>query len=141
MLDNSKRPGTRPTIVLTTDGLANRNLATPFRTGGTGTHLLDYDGNGTADYTTNNAAAQYTLMKAKEAVDVGYTIHCMTVGLGADQQSVTAIAWLDADLTSTSPVISRWRDGGRRAGRVQQDRRLRPAGQARSGMTAGLGRG
>lgn len=94
MLDNSKRPGTRPTIVLMTDGLANRNSSYSMPNSWNWNTLFDYDGNGVADYSSSNAAAQYTLVKAKEAVDAGYTIHCLTVGLGADQELMTAIAWL-----------------------------------------------
>ncbi|AMV21065.1 pilus assembly protein TadG-related protein [Planctomyces sp. SH-PL14] len=94
MLDNSKRPGTRPTIVLMTDGLANRNGTLQMPNGWNWNTLFDYDNNGTADYTTTNTAAQYALVKAKEAVDAGYTIHCMSVGLGADQDLMSAIAWL-----------------------------------------------
>ena len=94
MLDTSKRPGTRPTIILMTDGLANRNPT--FAMPGTWNWdtLFDYNGDGLADYSSSNDSAKYTLMKAKEAVDAGYTIHCITVGLGADQQLMTAVAWL-----------------------------------------------
>ncbi len=94
MLDNSKRPGTRPTIILMTDGLANRYPTYQMPGNWNWDTLFDYNGDGLADYSTSNDAAKYTLMKAKEAVDAGYTIHCLTVGLGADQQLMTAVAWL-----------------------------------------------
>lgn len=94
MLDTSKRPGTRPTIILMTDGLANRNSSFQLPVGWDWNTLFDYDGNGTADYSTTNTSARYALVKAKEAVDAGYTIHCMSVGLGADQELMSAIAWL-----------------------------------------------
>jgi len=94
MLDHSKRPGTRPTIILMTDGLANRNPTFTMPGNWNWNTLFDYNGDGTADYTASNDSAKYTLMKAKEAVDAGYTIHCLTVGIGADQQLMSAIAWL-----------------------------------------------
>ena len=94
MLDNSKRPGTRPTLVLMTDGLANKYSTYSLPKNWNWNTLFDYDNNGAADYTTSNTSAQYALVKAKEAVDAGYTIHCLTVGLGADQNLMKAIAWL-----------------------------------------------
>ena len=94
MLDNSKRPGTRPTLILMTDGLANKYSSYSMPKTWNWDTLFDYDNNGSADYSTTNASAQYALIKAKEAVDAGYTIHCLTVGLGADQNLMKAIAWL-----------------------------------------------
>ena len=94
MLDSSKRPGTRPTIVLMTDGLANQNPSFTMPQSWNWNTLFDYVGDGVADYSTSNNSASYALLKAKEAVDAGYTIHCLTVGIGSDQELMTAIAWL-----------------------------------------------
>jgi hypothetical protein len=94
ILDASKRPGTRPTIVLMTDGLANKYSSYTTPSGWSFDTLFDYDGDGHSNYTTSDNSAMYTLIQAKAAVDAGYTIHCLTVGTGADQNLMTAIAWL-----------------------------------------------
>ena len=65
--------------------------------------LFDYDGDGSANYTTTNTNAMYGLMRAKEAVDAGYTIHTMTVGLGGDPTYMEAIAHLGGGITITVP--------------------------------------
>ena len=63
--------------------------------------LTDYDGDGDADYTTNNKHKQYAFYEAKQAIDAGYTIHTMSVGAGADRDLMEAIAnagkgiWID----------------------------------------------
>ena len=82
------------TIVLMTDGLANQNPSFSMPQNWNWNTLFDYDNDGVADYSTSNNSARYALLKAKEAVDAGYTIHCLTVGIGSDQELMTAIAWL-----------------------------------------------
>ncbi|MBX3443124.1 MAG: hypothetical protein KF774_12025 [Planctomyces sp.] len=95
LLDSSKRPGTRPTILLMTDGLANvRDNSYSLPGNWNWNELFDYDGDGTADYTTNDSFCRYALGMAKEAVDAGYTIHTLSVGAGADTNLMRAIAWL-----------------------------------------------
>ena len=96
------RYGARPTILLMTDGLANRS---PDGWSLPGTwdwsELTDYNGDGVADYTTSNVHKQYAFWQMKQAVDLGYTFHTMSVGTGADRDLMKAIAfagggqWID----------------------------------------------
>ena len=65
--------------------------------------LFDYDGDGVANYTTSDSNALYGLMRAKEAVDAGYTIHTMTVGVGGDPTYMEAVAHLGGGITITVP--------------------------------------
>ncbi len=100
MLDASARPGTRPTILVMTDGNPNvTDSGWSFPNNWDWNELFDYDGDGSGDYYTSNSAARYALVRAKEAVDAGYTIHTMTVGSGADPSLMRAIAWLGQGIT------------------------------------------
>lgn len=102
LLTNYGRYGARPTIVLMTDGNANVNDPNwSLPQGWDWSELTDYDGNGEPDYTTTDEDKLYAIGKAKEAVDLGYTIHTMSVGANADRDMMRAIAfigggiWLD----------------------------------------------
>jgi Flp pilus assembly protein TadG len=104
LLDASARPGTRPTILLITDGLANvKDNSYVFPASWNWNTLFDYNGDGVADYTSSDAYAKYALGKAKEAVDAGYTIHTMSVGMDADVNLMKAIAWLGHGVAITVP--------------------------------------
>ncbi|QDT52840.1 von Willebrand factor type A domain protein [Caulifigura coniformis] len=104
LLDLSARPGSRPTILLITDGLPNvRDSSYSLPGNWNWNTLFDYDGNGTADYTTSNADARYALGMAKQAVDAGYTIHTLSVGSGADVELMKAIAWMGRGTSITVP--------------------------------------
>jgi len=104
MLDASKRPGTRPTLLILTDGEPTaQDSGWTFPSNWNWNTLFDYDGDGTADYTTSDSNAKYGLMRAKEAVDAGYTLHTMTVGLGGDPAYMEAIAHLGGGITITVP--------------------------------------
>ena len=107
MLDASKRPGTRPTLLVMTDGEPTASDSSgwtnPNWTTAQWNELFDYDGDGTANYTTTNTHAIYGLVRAKEAVDAGYTIHTLTVGLGADPAYMEAIAHLGGGITIVVP--------------------------------------
>ena len=104
MLDASKRPGTRPTLLILTDGEPTaQDSGWTFPSNWNWNTLFDYDGDGTANYTTTDSNAKYGLMRAKEAVDAGYTIHTMTVGLGGDPAYMEAIAHLGGGITITVP--------------------------------------
>jgi Flp pilus assembly protein TadG len=95
MLDSHKRPGTQPTILLMTDGLANvRDTSYSLPGSWSWSTLFDYDGDGDADYTTSDDYCKYALGMAKQAVDAGYTIHTIGVGMGADNDLLQAIAWM-----------------------------------------------
>ncbi|MCA9089851.1 MAG: hypothetical protein KDA90_14600 [Planctomycetaceae bacterium] len=100
LLDSSARPGTRPTILVMTDGNPNvTDSGWSFPYNWDWDELFDYDGDGDGDYYTSSSAARYALVRAKEAVDAGYTIHTMTVGSGADPSLMRAIAWLGQGIT------------------------------------------
>ena len=104
MLDASKRPGTRPTLLILTDGEPTAQDSNwTFPSNWNWNSLFDYDGDGSANYTTTDSNAKYGLMRAKEAVDAGYTIHTMTVGLGGDPAYMEAIAHLGGGITITVP--------------------------------------
>ncbi len=88
------RYGARPTIILMTDGQANRcadnwSLPSDFDWA----LWTDYDGDGTADYTTSDEDKQYAFYEATEAIKRGITIHTMAVGAGADRDIMRAIAF------------------------------------------------
>ncbi len=104
MLDASKRAGTRPTMLVMTDGLPTaQDSGWTFPSNWDWDALFDYDGDGHRDYFTTNSNAKYGLMRAKEAVDAGYTIHTMTVGMGGDPTYMEAIAHLGGGITITVP--------------------------------------
>ncbi len=88
------RYGARPTIILMTDGQANRrpsgwNLPGNFNWA----EWTDYDGDGNANYTTSDGNKQYAFWEATEAIQRGVTIHTLAVGAGADRNIMRAIAF------------------------------------------------
>jgi Flp pilus assembly protein TadG/Mg-chelatase subunit ChlD len=87
------RYGARPTMVLMTDGLANRkpsnwSLPTSFHW----EDWTDFDGNGSADYSTSDNYKRYAFWEATEAIKRGITIHTIAVGSDADRDMLEAIA-------------------------------------------------
>ncbi|HMO14741.1 MAG TPA: VWA domain-containing protein [Pirellulaceae bacterium] len=97
MLDQHGRPDARPTILLMTDGHSNTIDAgenTSLPAGWNWSVLFDYDGDGVADYSTSDVQKRYVLIKAKECVDAGYTIHSMVVGSDGDRDLMRAVAHL-----------------------------------------------
>ncbi|MEZ5944149.1 MAG: pilus assembly protein TadG-related protein [Planctomycetaceae bacterium] len=97
LLDASKRSGAQTTIILMTDGNTNTidgGEDTSLPSDWDWDALFDYDGDGTCDYYANSTQQRYVLRLAKEAVDKGYTIHTMAVGVDADTELMEAIAWL-----------------------------------------------
>ncbi len=97
LLDDHKRDGSRPAIILMTDG--NSNTVDSGETGAlpsgwSWSDLFDYDGNGTADYSTTNTQTTAVLKYVKQAVDKGYTVHAISVGNDADRDLLEAVAWL-----------------------------------------------
>jgi hypothetical protein len=95
LLANYGRYGARPTIVLMTDGNANvSDSGWSLPDDWDWDTLTDYDGDGEADYTTTNQHKLYAIGKAKEAVDLGFTIHTMSVGANADRDLMEAIAFV-----------------------------------------------
>lgn len=97
LLEDYCRPGARGTIVLMTDGNTNtidHGESTALPHDWDWDELLDYDGDGNADYYTSSSHKRYVLRLAKEAVDLDYTIHTMSVGADADRDLMRAIAWI-----------------------------------------------
>ena len=108
LLTAEARYGARPTILLMTDGLANRypsgwSLPADFDWD----DWTDFDEDGIADYTTTNTSKQYAFWEVTEAISRGYTVHTMSVGTGADRNLMEAIAsasggeWIDVPGGST----------------------------------------
>lgn len=94
LLQKHGRYGARPTILLMTDGNANVAPSGWSKPGGWNwAALTDYDGNGSADYTTSDVNKLYAFYQAKRAIDLGYTIHTLTVGVDADRDLMKAIAF------------------------------------------------
>ncbi len=105
MLDASKRAGTQPTILVMTDGVATSQDSgwTNVTTGWDWDAMFDYDGDGSSDFYTTNTNQLYALVRAKEAVDAGYVIHTMTVGVDGNPTLMEAIAHLGEGITITVP--------------------------------------
>jgi uncharacterized protein (TIGR02145 family) len=102
LLEQNSRYGSRPTVLVITDG--NANVAPSdwsLPDDWDWDELTDYDGDGHADYTTTNRNKQYSFWEATEGMDRGYTFHTMTVGAGADRALMEAISfagegvWID----------------------------------------------
>ena len=103
MLDDSKRLGTQPTLLIMTDGQPTAQDSGWTFPSDWNWGMFDYDGDGSGDYYTEDSDALYALMRAKECVDAGYTIHTMTVGLGADPSLMKAIAHMGKGITIVVP--------------------------------------
>lgn len=94
LLAEHAREGAKQTIILMTDGLANRkpsgwSLPNSFKW----SDFTDYDDNGTADYTTSDSNVQYAFYEATMAIKQGCTIHTISVGAGGDRDLMQAIAF------------------------------------------------
>jgi hypothetical protein len=104
LLQDHSRFGARRTMLLMTDGLANRypsNWSLPA--GWSWAELTDYDGDGDADYTTSDKAKQYAFWEVKQAVDAGITIHTLAVGAGADHEFMEAVAFTSGGKSISVP--------------------------------------
>lgn len=94
LLANHARYGAKPTLLIMTDGQANRSPSGWTAPGNWNwAALTDYDGNGVANYTTNDVHKKYAFYQAREAINAGYTIHTLTVGADADRDLMKAIAF------------------------------------------------
>jgi len=94
LLDEHARPGSRPTLLVMTDGNANRSPSGwSLPRNWDWDELTDYDGDGRANYTSNDRHKQYAFYQAKQAIDKGYTVHTLSVGAGADRDLMRAIAF------------------------------------------------
>jgi Flp pilus assembly protein TadG len=87
------RPGARPTMFVMTDGQTNQkpsgwSLPSNFHW----SDWTDFNGDGSADYSTSDTNKQYAFWEATESIKKGITIHTMAVGEGADRPLMEAIA-------------------------------------------------
>ncbi|QDT26697.1 von Willebrand factor type A domain protein [Gimesia panareensis] len=93
LLQSHGRAGARPTILVMTDGNANRSPSNWSLPGNWNWDTVtDFDGDGNADYSTSDRNKQYAFWQAVEAANLGYTVHTMTVGKGADRSFMQAMA-------------------------------------------------
>jgi hypothetical protein len=108
LLSTHGRYGARPTILLMTDGNANTSdSGWSWPSDWDWVAMTDYDGDGVANYTTSDNHKKYIFYRAKQAIDMGVTIHTLSVGANADRDLMRAIAyagggiWLDVPGGST----------------------------------------
>lgn len=92
--DGHSRYGARPTMIVMTDGQANRcpsgwSLPASFKW----KDWTDYDGDGAANYTTTDKNKQYAFWEATKAIDRGATLHTLAVGADGDRALMQAIAF------------------------------------------------
>lgn len=92
--DGYVRYGARPTMLIMTDGQTNQgpsgwSLPGDFNW----SDWTDYDGDGSADYSTSDWKKQYAFWEATEAAERGITLHTVAVGQGADRDLMQAIAF------------------------------------------------
>ena len=93
LINSDGRYGAQKAILLMTDGIPNISPSGfTLPSGWDWNALLDYNDDGTADYTTSNVNAQYALYQAKLAADQDIVIHTLCVGSGADTALLKAIA-------------------------------------------------
>lgn len=88
-----RREGSRLTMIIMTDGQANQypngwQLPGSF----SWSEWTDFDGDGSADYSTNDRAKQYSFYQATRAIEQGIILHTMSVGAGSDSDLMDAIA-------------------------------------------------
>lgn len=89
------RFGARPIMIVMSDGVSTVNPPSYSLPGGfTWSAYTDYDGNGTADYSTSDSKKKYAIAMAIEAANRGIQIHTLAVGAGADTDLLQAIAYI-----------------------------------------------
>jgi hypothetical protein len=92
--DGYTRYGARPTMLVMTDGQTNQAPSGWTMPGGfQWKDWTDYDGDGTANYSTSDTKKKYAFWEATEAAKLGITIHTLAVGDGADRDLMKAIAF------------------------------------------------
>jgi len=103
LMDDERRYGARPALLVMTDGRANRRPSGWSLPGWWNwADVTDWDNNGSPKYSTNDRNKQYAFYQAKLCIDQGYVIHTMSVGSSADGALMEAIAlssggvWVDA---------------------------------------------
>lgn len=95
LLTDHIRGGASPTIILLTDGLANRKPSGWSLPGGWNwAEYTDYDGDGDSDFSTTDTNVQYAFYEAALAAQDGITIHTISVGIDGDDALMQAIAFV-----------------------------------------------
>ena len=100
--DGYHRCGAQAALIVMTDGNTNKKPSGwSLPSNWNWANVTDWDGDGSPNYTTSNSYKQYAFYEAYEAIKAGYLIHTVTVGNGADDDLMEAIArsaggvWLD----------------------------------------------
>ncbi|MFV0446499.1 MAG: pilus assembly protein TadG-related protein [Planctomycetaceae bacterium] len=93
LLQDKGRSGSRPNIVLMTDGNANVSDGSTIVPSNVQGQLDGFDGPGSTYQIGSNAAMRSLWCEVASAVDKGYTIHTIAVGSDADWQTMKAIAY------------------------------------------------
>lgn len=89
------RFGARPIMIVMTDGVSTVNPPSySMPSGFTWSAWTDYDGDGSADYSTSDSKKKYAIAQAIEAASEGVQIHTLAVGAGADTDLLRAIAFI-----------------------------------------------
>ncbi|NNJ27353.1 hypothetical protein LzC2_34550 [Planctomycetes bacterium LzC2] len=104
MLAEHGRYGAQPTILVMTDG--NANVSPPgFSLPGDWdwNELTDFDGDGVADYTTDDVDKQYAFYHARESIHAGATVHTLSVGANADSDLMNAMGHAGAGIHINVP--------------------------------------
>jgi Flp pilus assembly protein TadG len=104
------RFGSRPTILLMTDGLANQvPSGWSLPSGFSWAAWTDYDHDGDSDYSTSDQYKRYAFYQALLAAQEGITIHTLSVGNEADDALMRAIAFVGGgifiDVPGGDPVV------------------------------------
>ena len=88
------RVGAQPTILVMTDGMTNqRPSGWSMPSGFKWSDWTDYDGNGSANYSTSDNNKRYAFVEATKAIKRGVVIHTLGVGNDADRNLMEAIAF------------------------------------------------
>jgi Flp pilus assembly protein TadG len=92
--DGYVRHGTRPTMLLMTDGITNQKPSTwTLPASFKWSDWTDYDGDGDADYSSSDNYKRYAFYEATQAIKKGIVIHTLSVGADADSDLMKAIAF------------------------------------------------
>jgi hypothetical protein len=92
-------------MIVMTDGQTNEKPAGwSLPTGFNWAAWTDYDGDGTANFSTSDTKKQYAFWEATEAVQRGITIHTIAVGAEADRSLMRAIAFAGGGVFIDVPV-------------------------------------
>lgn len=99
------RYGSRPTMLLMTDGLSNQSPSGwSLPSGWSWAAYTDFDGDGDADYSTTNVQKRYAFYQAVQAAQQGITIHTMSVGAEGDDDLMEAIAFVGGGIFIDVPA-------------------------------------